>query len=135
MAIRGGVKGRVVSADDLIDRQDWLFMVCSNSRAPERIRMTTSHLKVVGDVPTTDPELSGQFFLIVADDDHGVFSVEGPMTDDGPWRSAARHARDNLHRHVSCGPSGPDRNALAGNFQRAKKYAGVPPGGIVRPRQ
>jgi hypothetical protein len=32
------------------------------------------------------------FFLIVADHDQGFFSVEGPMTDDRPWRNAARHA-------------------------------------------
>jgi hypothetical protein len=57
------------------------------------------------------------------------------MTDDGPWKSAARHARDNLHRRIECGPAGPDRDALAGKFQRAKKFAGVPPGSIVRPRQ
>jgi hypothetical protein len=97
--------------------------------------MTPSHLKIVGDAPASEPERSGQFFLIVADHDQGLFSVEGPMTDDGPWKNAARHARDRYHRGVECGPSGPDRDALAGRFQRAKQYAGVPPGSIVRPRQ
>jgi hypothetical protein len=29
------------------------------------------------------------FFLIVADHDQGFFRVEGPMTDDRPWRDAA----------------------------------------------
>jgi hypothetical protein len=75
------------------------------------------------------------FYLIVADHDQGFFSVEGPMTDDKPWNNAARHARDNLHRRVVCGPTGPDRDALATEFQRVDKLAGVPPGSIVRPRQ
>jgi hypothetical protein len=30
------------------------------------------------------------FFLIVTDLDRGVFSVEGPMTDDRPWHAAVR---------------------------------------------
>jgi len=75
------------------------------------------------------------FFLIVADHDQGFFSVEGPMTDDRPWKNAVRHAHDQLGRHIVCGPASPDRNALAVEFQRAEKLAGVPPGGIVRPRQ
>jgi len=75
------------------------------------------------------------FFLIVADHDQGFFSVEGPMTDDRPWKNAVRHAHDQLGRHVMCGPAGPDRNALAVEFQRVKKLAGVPPGSILRPRQ
>jgi hypothetical protein len=32
-------------------------------------------------------------------------------------------------------PAGSDRDALASKFQHAKKFAGVPPGSIVRPRQ
>jgi hypothetical protein len=80
-------------------------------------------------------EQRSPFFLIVADHDQGFFSVEGPMTDDRPWKNAVRHAHDQLGRHVMCGPTGPDRNALAAEFQRAEKLAGVPPGSIVRPRQ
>jgi hypothetical protein len=75
------------------------------------------------------------FFLIVADRDREFFCVEGPMTDDRPWNNAARHARDQFHRRVICGPAGPDRNALALEFQRAEKLTGVPPGSILRPRQ
>jgi hypothetical protein len=75
------------------------------------------------------------FFLIVADHDQGFFCVEGPMTDDRPWQNAARHARDQFHRRVVCGPAGADRNALVAEFQRAEKLAGVPPGSILRPRQ
>ena len=36
------------------------------------------------------PNPTEPFFLIVADFDMGLFSVEGPMTDDGPWPPAAR---------------------------------------------
>ena len=97
--------------------------------------MTKPPLRVVGDEPQPDSEPSGDFFLIVADHDQGFFSVEGPMADDAPWKSAARHARDNLHRHIECGPADPDRDALAGKFQRTTKFAGVPPGSIVRPHQ
>ena len=80
-------------------------------------------------------EQPASFYLIVADHDQGFFCVEGPMTDDRPWNNAARQARDQLGRHIVCGPAGPDRNALAAGFQRAGKLAGVPPGSIVRPRQ
>jgi hypothetical protein len=52
------------------------------------------------------------FYLIVIDHDRGVFAVEGPMTDDRPWQSAARYARDH-ERRITCGPTGPDRDVLA----------------------
>jgi hypothetical protein len=70
--------------------------------------------------------------LIVTDYDCGVFSVEGPMTDDRPWNAAARYARDQHERGITCGPTGPDRDALAA-YRRAQKLTGVPPGSIVRP--
>jgi hypothetical protein len=75
-----------------------------------------------------------QFFLIVADEDRGVFCVEGPLTDDAPWRAAARYALDRHRRHIVCGPAGPDRDALAAGYRSIHKAAGVPPGSIVRPR-
>jgi len=74
------------------------------------------------------------FFLIIADLDRGFFSVEVPMTDDQPWQSATRRARDR-ERHVVCGPAGPDGAALAADYQAAHKLAGVPPGSIVRPNR
>ena len=79
------------------------------------------------------PNPTEPFFLIIADYDRGMFSVEGPMTDDGPWNLAAGRAREN-HRHVQCGPTGTDRDALVSEFQRAHKLGGAPPGSIVRPR-
>jgi hypothetical protein len=72
------------------------------------------------------------FFLVIIDHDRGFFSVGGPMTDDQPWLSAACRARDR-DRQVGCGPAGPDRDALAAEFQEAHKLARVPPGSIVRP--
>jgi hypothetical protein len=72
------------------------------------------------------------FFLIVIDEDRGVFSVEGPMTDGRPWQSAARKARKDA-RHVVCGPAGAERDTIAAVFRRERKLAGVPPGSIARP--
>lgn len=73
-------------------------------------------------------EQSEPFFLIVADHDQRFFCVEGPMTDDRRWKNAARHAQDQLGRSVMWGPTGPDRNALAIEFQRAKKLLVFRPG-------
>jgi len=95
--------------------------------------MSSPHLKVVGDMP--EPDTGSTFFLIVADHDQEFFCVEGPMTDEKPWTNAARRSRDQFGRRVECGPNGPDRNALAAAFQRTHKFAGVPPGSILRPRQ
>jgi len=81
-----------------------------------------------------DSDPSDAFFLIVADLDAGLFCVEGPMSDDAPWYVAADRARQLHDRHVQCGPTGPDREALASEFQRTHGFAGVPPGSIVRPR-
>jgi hypothetical protein len=72
------------------------------------------------------------FFLMVIDEDRGVFSVEGPMVDDRPWQSAARKAREQ-RRRIVCGPTGADRELLAAECRRTRKLAGVPPGTIVRP--
>ena len=72
------------------------------------------------------------FFLIVIDEDRGIFCIEGPMADDRPWQSAARKARDQ-QRRVVCGPTGVDRESLAAEFRGTRKLAGVPPGTIVRP--
>jgi hypothetical protein len=52
-------------------------------------------------MPRDNP--SKPFYLVVTDHDRGVFAVEGPMTDDRPWQSAAREARNHQHRIV-CGP-------------------------------
>jgi len=73
------------------------------------------------------------FYLIVADLDRGVFAVEGPMTDDRPWKDAAAYARSHEH-HVVCGPAGAHPDELAAEYRREHKLAGVPPGSIVRPR-
>jgi hypothetical protein len=82
-------------------------------------------------MPEADPDQP--FYLIIADHDRGVFAVEGPMTDDRPWTEAATYARNHQHRIV-CGPTGADRDALAAEYLRTHKLAGVPPGSIVRPR-
>ncbi len=73
------------------------------------------------------------FYLIVTDHDRGVFAVEGPMTDDRPWKEAVTFAR-NRQRWIVCGPTGADRDELAAEYRTAHRLAGVPPGSIVRPR-
>jgi hypothetical protein len=73
------------------------------------------------------------FYLIVADHDRGVFAVEGPMIDDQLWEKAAADARSQ-RRHIVCGPSGQDCDALAAEYRREHKLAGVPPGSILRLR-
>jgi hypothetical protein len=55
------------------------------------------------------------------------------MTDDRGWQAAAREARSH-QRRIACGPSGADRDALAAEYHRTNKVAGVLPGSIVRPR-
>ena len=62
----------------------------------------------VNETKSTQP-----FFLIVIDDDRGVFSVEGPMiamTDPGSSPNA-RHARSVA---LFCGPSGADQWVACG---------------------
>lgn len=83
-------------------------------------------------MPRDEPDRQ-PFFLIVTDHGRGVFAVEGPMVDDRPWQAAAREAR-NHQRKIACGPTGPNREALAAEHRREHKLAGVPPGSIVRPR-
>jgi hypothetical protein len=59
---------------------------------------------------------------------------KGPMIDDQPWTAAAQRAR-NSQRRVVCGPTGPDRDALAAAYRSEHpQLAGVPPGSIVRQR-
>ena len=74
-----------------------------------------------GDEP---PQPTEPFFLVIADHDRGVFSVEGPRIDDRPWHAATRHARDQYHRHVACCPAGPDRDVLAAEDQQTQKLRG-----------
>jgi hypothetical protein len=83
-------------------------------------------------MPEADP--TQPFYLVVTDHDRGVFAVEGPMTDDRAWNAAATDARNRQHR-ITCGPAGPDRDALAAEFCQTHKLAGVSPGSIVRPRR
>ena len=47
--------------------------------------------------------------------------------------SRVRFARNHLERHITCGPTGVDRDLLATEYRRAHRLAGVPPDSIVRP--
>jgi len=55
-------------------------------------------------MPRDDPDRQ-PFYLIVADYDRSVFAVEGPISDDRPWQSAAREARSR-QRKVACSRPG-----------------------------
>ena len=44
------------------------------------------------------PQGPASFYLIVIDHDRGMFTVEGPMTDDRDWRAAVRRAWSQRHR-------------------------------------
>lgn len=80
---------------------------------------------------TLNPE---PFYLVVTDHDQGFFSVEGPMTDMGPWDQTVGRAHGQ-DRHVTCGPTGSHRDELAASYRAAHlMFACVPPGSIVRPR-
>jgi hypothetical protein len=67
----------------------------------------------------TSPGLFYEPFLMIdADLDTGLFCVEGPMTDARPWRRAVQRAKEKQSRHISSGPTAPNRDALARDFQR-----------------
>jgi hypothetical protein len=85
-------------------------------------------------MPTSNAPSISPFYIIVVDHDRGVFLSRRPMTDDRPWTAAARQAR-NSQRHIVCGPTGPDPDALSVEYQKTHKLTGVPPGSIVRPER
>ena len=57
---------------------------------PSVLQSTLENDSKEGVMPNPNP--TQPFFLIVADLDTGLFCVEGPMTDDGPWNLAAGRA-------------------------------------------
>jgi hypothetical protein len=70
------------------------------------------------------------FFLIVADRDNGVFTVEGPMTDDRPWNKAVIRAQ-NDKRHVTCCNGGNDQQEAIRSYGQSYNLRYVAPGSIV----
>jgi hypothetical protein len=93
------------------------FLTSALSRRYDRTRPEN-----FGNPSVADADPSGSCFLVVADYEQGFFCIEGPMTDDRPWNNAVRHARDNFHRRVVCGPSGPDRNTLAADLAHRETW-------------
>ena len=88
----------------------------------------------IGDMSDPTTPAPEPFYLIVTDHDRGFFCVEGPMTDDRPWKEAPKEAR-NHQRRIACGPTGADRDAPPAQYRRAHPVAGAPPGSILRPTQ
>ena len=48
--------------------------------------------------------VTGEFWLVIKDDDRRQFSVEGPMTNDNPWNKAVCKAQEQ-GRNVRCSSS------------------------------
>jgi hypothetical protein len=72
------------------------------------------------------------FFLVVADRDNGVFTVEGPMIDDTPWNKAVVRAQNN-GRNVKCCNGGSSYDEAVGAYRREYGLRFVEPGSIVHP--
>jgi hypothetical protein len=70
------------------------------------------------------------FFLVVADRDKRVFTVEGPMVDDAEWNEAVGRARREGRRVTCCG-AGSDRARAEKDYAAASRFQLAPSGSIV----
>ena len=70
------------------------------------------------------------FFLIVADRDKRVFTVEGPMVDDAQWNEAVGRAQKE-GRPVTCCGAGSDRSRAEKDYAAASRFQLAPPGSVV----
>jgi hypothetical protein len=70
------------------------------------------------------------FFLIVADRDKRVFTVEGPMVDDMEWNEAVGRAKRE-GRNVMCSSVGCDRSRAEKDYAAASRFQLAPSGSIV----
>jgi hypothetical protein len=71
------------------------------------------------------------FYLIIVDEDHNQFCVEGPTDDDTEWNSRVCNAQD-AGRHVRCCTSlNPTRESAATIWQQQFGGKLVPPGSLV----
>lgn len=73
------------------------------------------------------------FFLIVADRDKRVFTVEGPMVDDAEWNEAVGRAQRE-GRNVMCCGVGSDRCRAEKDYAAASRFQLAPCGSIVDAR-
>jgi hypothetical protein len=69
-------------------------------------------------------------FLIVADRDKRVFTVEGPMVDDAEWNEVVGRAQKE-GRRVSCCGAGSDRSRAERDYAAASRFQLAPSGSIV----
>jgi hypothetical protein len=80
------------------------------------------------------PAKIAPFVLVVVDRDKGVFTVEGPMTDDTSWNAAVVKAQD-AGRDINCHvPGGVSRSSLAAakaSYAAEFPYKYVPPSSII----
>ena len=76
--------------------------------------------------------IADPFFLIVADTEREVFSVEGPMTDSTRWHCAVLRVQDD-GQPVELSDGGSDRAQSVADYKRESGYTEVPSGSIVKP--
>ena len=75
-------------------------------------------------------KITTPFFLIVADRDKRVFTVEGPMVDDAEWNEAVGRAQRE-GRNVMCCGAGSDRSRAEKDYAAASRFKLAPSGSIV----
>ena len=75
-------------------------------------------------------KITTPFFLIVADRDKRVFTVEGPMVDDAEWNEAVGRAQKDGRRVTCCGV-GSDRSRAEKDYAAASGFQLAPSGSIV----
>jgi hypothetical protein len=76
------------------------------------------------------------FYLIIVDEDRKQFTVEGPLRDDGVWKSAVDKARNDGCNIKSCDVGSTSRSDAIANWQRhyGLFYRLFEPGNIVSPQ-
>ena len=70
------------------------------------------------------------FFLIIADRDKRVFTIEGPMVDDTEWNEAVGRAQKEGRRVTCCG-AGSDRSRAEKDYAAASRFQLASSGSIV----
>jgi hypothetical protein len=73
------------------------------------------------------------FLLVVTDRDRGVFTIEGPMSDDTQWNSAVVAAQE-AGRQINCHTPGPGtKEQVAHSVASELGLTQVQSGSIVHP--
>jgi|HubBroStandDraft_1064217.scaffolds.fasta_scaffold00009_82 hypothetical protein len=79
-------------------------------------------------------QLNFAFLLVILDHDTGRFTLEGPMTDDGPWVNEIVFAR-RAGRRISCFPIPASRDPDEAAARHVEGCIKWPSGSIVLPER